>query len=74
MYARACVCVYMCMHACMHQGRRKHFKSGEAMHARDQLYCIVMASLASHENVRVANITAYSEIVPVVIRNGSYYC
>ena len=34
----------------------------------------VMASFASHENVRVANVTAYSKIVPVVIRNGSYYC
>ena len=34
----------------------------------------VMASFASHGNVCVANITAYSEIVPVVIRNGSYYC
>ena len=33
----------------------------------------VMASFASHKNVCVANITAYSEIVPVVIRNGSYY-
>ena len=33
----------------------------------------VMASFASQENVHVANITAYSEIVPVVIRNDSYY-
>ena len=29
---------------------------------------------SSHENVHVADIVAYSERVPVVIRNGSYYC
>ena len=34
----------------------------------------VMTSFTSHETVLVANITAYSEIVPMVIRNGSYYC
>ena len=34
----------------------------------------VLASFASHENIHEADITAYSEIVPVVIRNGSYYC
>ena len=70
------MCVCVCVRVCVYQGRRKHFKSGEAMHARDQLYCIYMSwpHFSSHENVHVADIVAYSERVRVVIRNGSYYC
>ena len=66
--------LWIYMYKCIYRGVGSFSKVGRPCMQGISCTAYVMATFASHENACVANITAYSEIVPVMIRNGGYYC